>query len=100
MNLDQAVGGVGVGEYGIRADVFTSYGKGAADGVGRELVPEGADARVRQVAIVEVGVRQVEAYIHHAHHHTVAGNGLMGGGGLVDGQGIDDGGGGVEQLAG
>ena len=80
--------------------VFASDIERAANGVGRYLVPQPLDAVAREVGVVEGGVSEVEADVHHAHHNAIAGIGLWECRSRIDGQCIEMAGGGVHQRMG
>ena len=70
------------------AAVVSSHKQRTADGVGANLVPKSLDAVVRGLSVVEVGVGEVEADIHDAHHHVLACVGLRQTRSCIDGQRI------------
>ena len=82
VGLGVAVGGVWGQLVGA---VVAAYGPGAAHGVGRQLVPEAADAAA-PASIEKGGMGEVEAYVHDAQHDATAIVGLGQGAPLVDGQ--------------
>ena len=81
------VGASQVEQFALAA-VVASHKQRTADGVGANLVPQSLDAVVRGLCVVEVGVGEVEADIHDAHHHVLARIGLRQTRSCIDGQRI------------
>ena len=76
VRLVEAVARVGVGQQRLAAAVVGPHIERTAHGVAREVVPQSLDAVGGGRGVVEGGVGEVKADVHHAHHDTCAGIGL------------------------
>ena len=100
MGLDESVVAMAEGKELFLSGVFAPHVEWTADGVGGNLVPQPTDAVVRARGVVEGGMREVEADIHHSHYHSIARIGLRQGRSSIDGHRVDMHGGGVHQRMG
>ena len=75
MGLQKSVNRMLLGPDQLISREIAPYGQGASYRVSRQMVPESTDARTAVRSVQEVGVGQVEAYIHDAEDNTLAGEG-------------------------